>query len=317
MMLAKVFSIVRLHGVARRLSANVVVVACVLAALPHTAIAEELPGEGALSAQTSPGQTSAGAPAMPLGSTSANIGPASTPLFVRSASPAYAAPAYSSVPGYAPPTYSVLDGGGLSFTATSRGRALDCLTMAIAYEAGREPLAGQQAVAQVILNRTHVRRFPGSVCGVVFDGSQRMTGCQFTFTCDGSIRRRLRETTLESARLAATSVLSGQAPDWVNGATHYHANYVSPYWAGTGTRVTQIGAHIFYRMPGDSGTSATGSLTSNEPSVAALQSFSAQSRPRQQMRIRPSASSPRPMFAPWGVPMAAAGATAGSSTGRN
>ena len=144
-----------------------------------------------------------------------------------------------------------------------------------------------------------------------------MTGCQFPFTCDGSIRRRLRETTLESARIAATSVLSGQAPDWVNGATHYHANYVSPYWAGTGTRVTQIGAHIFYRMPGDSGTSATASLSNNEPSVAALQAFGAQPRLRAQVRVRPSPNAPRPLFAPWGVPMAAAGSPVGAFAGQN
>ncbi len=276
-----------------------------LAAVPQTVRAEDLVSDGAATAQA---ETATASPL--LGSTRARIGPASTPLFVRLAPPANAASAYNPLPAYAPPVYSVLDEGSLAFTANSRSRALDCLTMAIAYEAGREPLAGQQAVAQVILNRTHVRRFPSSVCGVVFDGSQRMTGCQFTFTCDGSIRRRLRETTLESARLAATSVLSGQAPDWVNGATHYHANYVSPYWAGTGTRVTQIGAHIFYRMPGDAGTSATASLNSNEPSVAALQGFAAQPRPRQQVRFRASPSAPRPMFAPWGVPMAAAGASA-------
>jgi len=292
----------------RKLAASLLVALAVVVALPQSAQADDVAGNWAAPAQT----TSEGPTAL-VGSTRAQIGPASAPLFVRVAPPAYDAPVYNPS-GYVPPAYSVLDEGGLSFTAASRNRALDCLTMAIAYEAGREPLAGQQAVAQVILNRTHVRRFPGSVCGVVFDGSQRMTGCQFTFTCDGSIRRRLRETTLESARMAATSVLSGQAPDWVNGATHYHANYVSPYWAGTGTRVTQIGAHIFYRMPGDSGSSATASLSNNEPAVPALQSVGAQ---RRQARVRVAPNAPRPLFAPWGVPMAAAGPTGGVLAGQN
>ncbi len=283
-----------------------------LAALPQSALADNTSGNWAESSQTN----AAGA-ALPIGSTTAHIGPASAPLFVSVAAPAYAASG-TNPSVYTPPAYSVLDDGGLSFGASSRSRALVCLTMAIAYEAGREPLAGQQAVAQVILNRTHVRRFPGSVCGVVFDGSQRVTGCQFTFTCDGSIRRRLREATLESARLAATSVLSGKAPDWVNGATHYHANYVSPYWAGSGTRVTQIGAHIFYRMPGDAGTSATASLSNNEPAVPPLKSRSAQPRQFQQIRLRAfSPTAPKPLFAPWGVPMAAAAPTTGAFPGQN
>lgn len=274
-----------------------------LSAVPQAALAEDVPGDMASSVHAG-----AAAPSITVGSTRARIGPASTPLFVRLAPPAQTAPADSLVPAYAPSTYSVLDGGGLLSAETSRSRALECMTMAVAYEAGREPLAGQQAVAQVILNRTRVRRFPSSVCGVVFDGSHRTTGCQFTFTCDGSIRRALRGTTLESARMAALSVLSGRAPDWVNGATHYHASYVNPYWADTGTRVTRIGAHIFYRMPGDSGTSAAAALTSPEPAIAALQGLGARPRAQPRARANLSPSAPRRMFAPWGVPMAAAGA---------
>lgn len=130
-------------------------------------------------------QAGTGVPALTIGATPARIGPASTPLFVRSAPEPDAAAAYNPLSSYAPPAVSQLDVGSLPAAVTAQSRALDCLTMAIAYEAGREPLAGQQAVAQVILNRTRVARFPSSVCGVVFDGSQRTTGCQFTFTCDG------------------------------------------------------------------------------------------------------------------------------------
>ena len=72
----------------------------------------------------------------------------------------------------------------------ARARALECLTSAVYYEAGNESADGQQAVAQVVLNRVRHPAFPSSVCGVVYQGSTRATGCQFTFTCDGSLARR-------------------------------------------------------------------------------------------------------------------------------
>lgn len=273
----------------------------VAVAMPQTAFAEDAPGQAGL---------------MVLGpAAQARIGPASTPLFVRSAPVPESANTYNPLTAYAPTASPDVD--SLSAAATSHDRALDCLTMAIAYEAGQEPMAGQQAVAQVILNRTRVARFPSSVCGVVFEGSQRSTGCQFTFTCDGSIRRRLRDTTLATARMAALSVLTGQAPDRVNGATHYHANYVNPYWAYTGTRVAQIGAHIFYRMPGDANGSAAATPTSEEPGLAALAASRVQARalPRARQRAAPGAT--RQLFAPWGVPMAAANDATAMLLGQN
>ncbi len=190
---------------------------------------------------------------------------------------------------------------------SSHERAVDCMAMAIAYEAGNQPIEGQQAVGQVILNRLRVARFPKSVCGVVFDGSARRTGCQFTFTCDGSIQRRLSDTRLLVAREVATAVLSGDAPDRVGGATHYHADYVQPYWADTGTRVTKIGAHIFYRMPGDAALAAPLALAAAaaEPVVAQMPRFGARRRNPGLARTTPAAT--RSMFAPWGLPVASAG----------
>lgn len=111
---------------------------------------------------------------------------------------------------------------------TDEDRALRCMALAIAYEAGYEPPSGQRAVGEVILNRTHHPAYPKSVCGVVFQGSSRRTGCQFTFTCDGALRRILPEPIMTGAREAARRVLAGEAPPLVGGATHYHANYVSP-----------------------------------------------------------------------------------------
>jgi hypothetical protein len=188
-----------------------------------------------------------------------------------------------------------------------RGRALDCMSMAIAYEAAGQPVEGQQAVGQVILNRMRDPRFPKTVCGVVFQGSTRVTGCQFTFTCDGSFRRRRTDTTMLVARGIAQTVLNGNAPDRVAGATHYHADYVLPYWAASGMAVARIGAHIFYRMPGDRLRGmAAATLTRAEPEMPALRTFS---RHQHMSRLGPELAQAAPvaahaLFSPWGLPVA-------------
>lgn len=128
--------------------------------------------------------------------------------------------------------------------------AAECLALAITYEAGLEPLAGQEAVAQVILNRVRHAAYPDSACGVVWQGSHRRTGCQFTFTCDGSLRRTRSARAMAAARAVAVRVLAGESTDHVRGSTHYHADYVAPYWAPSLTRVRQIATHVFYRQPG-------------------------------------------------------------------
>ena len=132
-------------------------------------------------------------------------------------------------------------------------RAVDCLTAAIYYEAGYESAAGQQAVAQVVLNRMRHPSYPKTVCGVVFQGSNRTTGCQFTFTCDGSLTRRPAPAVWERARKIAVEALNGKVMKSVGNATHYHANYVVPYWASSLAKVTTIGTHIFYRWNGGAG----------------------------------------------------------------
>jgi spore germination cell wall hydrolase CwlJ-like protein len=130
-------------------------------------------------------------------------------------------------------------------------RAAQCLTQAIYYEAATEPADGKRAVAQVILNRVRSPAFPNSVCGVVYQGSQKQTGCQFTFTCDGALGRTPNPRLWQSAREIATAALRGQVFAPVGHATHYHANYVVPYWAGSMAKVTVIGAHLFYRWSGN------------------------------------------------------------------
>ncbi len=134
-------------------------------------------------------------------------------------------------------------------------RALRCLTQAIYYEAGFEPVEGRYAVAQVILNRMRHPAYPNSICGVVYQGSTR-PGCQFSFTCDGSLYRAPDPKAWATARDIASQVLAGRVASSVGMATHYHANYVSPYWAPKLTKITKIGAHIFYRWPGSWGRPA-------------------------------------------------------------
>lgn len=136
-----------------------------------------------------------------------------------------------------------------------RERGLDCLALAIVHEAGQEPRAGQEAVAEVVLNRLAHPAYPKSICAVVFAGADRATGCQFSFTCDGSLRRVIAPARLAAARAVAAAVLDGRAVRHVPGATHYHASYVAPRWAPGLVRLSGIGQHIFYRR-GDGGAAA-------------------------------------------------------------
>lgn len=134
--------------------------------------------------------------------------------------------------------------------ALDEARALDCLTAAVYYEAALESVEGQRAVAQVVLNRMRHPAFPKSVCGVVFQGAERTTGCQFTFTCDGSLRRDPEPTLWERSRGVARAALNGYVMRKVGNATHYHAVYVAPYWSPSLAKVGTIGAHVFYRWTG-------------------------------------------------------------------
>lgn len=144
------------------------------------------------------------------------------------------------------------------FTApsgTDYASALDCMTTAIYYEAGYETVDGQRAVAQVVLNRLRHPAFPKTVCGVVYQGAPN-PGCQFSFACDGSLARAPATAAWRRARQVATEALRGHVMAEVGQATHYHADYVAPYWAPKLAKVKQIGAHIFYRWPGSWGRRA-------------------------------------------------------------
>lgn len=132
-------------------------------------------------------------------------------------------------------------------------RALKCLTDALYYEAANEPELGQRAVAQVILNRMRHPTFPNSVCGVIYQGSDRTTGCQFSYSCDGSMVRVPARTPWLRVQNIAAQALAGYVYAPVGTATHYHANNVYPYWAPSLNFISTIGAHSFYSWKGSAG----------------------------------------------------------------
>ena len=143
----------------------------------------------------------------------------------------------------------------LSGNDLDQQRALLCLTQAVYYEAGFEPVEGRRAVAQVVLNRLRHPAFPKSVCGVVYQGAGSGT-CQFTFVCDGALYRRPAADAWIEAEKIARAALSGYVETSVGEATHYHADYVAPRWAPMLAKVAEIGQHIFYRWPGGWGQPA-------------------------------------------------------------
>jgi hypothetical protein len=144
----------------------------------------------------------------------------------------------------------------LRTTGEDRRRALRCLTQAVYYEAALEPTEGQEAVAQVVLNRVRDPNYPNTVCGVVFQGAERVTGCQFSFTCDGALSQGPVPWAWKRAEAVAARALNGHVAARVGTATHYHADYVHPWWAPTLLKIDQIGAHIFYRWKGVYGETA-------------------------------------------------------------
>jgi len=126
-----------------------------------------------------------------------------------------------------------------------------CLATAIYFEARGEPVAGQAAVAQVVLNRLRSDRYPKSVCGVVYQNAQARNRCQFSFACDGKSDVPREAAAWSRARNVAADALAHRREVWAVGdATLYHARYVSPTWAPKVTLVSSIGQHMFYIEPG-------------------------------------------------------------------
>jgi len=156
--------------------------------------------------------------------------------------------------------YAAAESTGPSFVATlnqrDRMRATLCLASAIYYEAATEPDEGQRAVAQVVLNRVRHREWPQTICGVVYQGSS-LPGCQFSFACDGAMARGPMLAAWIRARRVAERALAGEVYAPVGSATFYHTTKVAPTWGRRMTPVAVVGAHIFYRMPGDAPDAAS------------------------------------------------------------
>ncbi len=129
----------------------------------------------------------------------------------------------------------------------------------------------------MVLNRLRHPAFPKTVCGVVFEGQERVTGCQFTFTCDGALTRWTpSETMLREARARAAQALSGRVYKPVGYSTHYHTDWVVPYWQSSLDKVAAIHSHLFFRWAGWWGTppAFNRSVASVEPSIPKLAAIS-------------------------------------------
>lgn len=124
-----------------------------------------------------------------------------------------------------------------------------CLSEALYFEARGESLAGQIAVAEVILNRVDSRSYPDTVCAVVQQGQERRNACQFSFICDGKAERIGNRKVFEKLGKVSWLMLQGKPRVLTGEATHYHNLSVEPRWSKRLHRTARIGDHIFYRKP--------------------------------------------------------------------
>lgn len=127
------------------------------------------------------------------------------------------------------------------------GREWQCLTEALYFEARGESVAGQFAVAEVILNRVDHANYPDTICGVVNQGTGRRFACQFTYTCDGRPETVTEHAVYDRLGRIARIMMDGGPRALTSGATHYHANWVNPSWARDFPQTAEIGVHLFYR----------------------------------------------------------------------
>lgn len=172
---------------------------------------------------------------------------------------------------FAPAKPSPAPGFRFVGSAADRREATECLALTAMAEAGGSD-AGQRAVIQVVLNRVRHPAFPRTICGVVFQGSDRQTGCQFTYTCDGSLSRRYPPSAWQAARRRAAEALNGYVFKPIGRATHYHTNWVYPYWSDSLDKLAQVDTHLFFLWRGFWGTAGAfnQAYRGAEPSLAML-----------------------------------------------
>lgn len=180
-------------------------------------------------------------PSLPRADAITLVGAAATPAALQLAEATYVGPAARPY---------VFKGA----TPLDSSRAQYCLTAAIYYEAASETDNGMRGVAQTVLNRVRHPSFPNSVCGVVFQGSQRAGVCQFTFACDGAMARAPSASGWARASRIASEALNGKVFASVGLATHYHTQAIWPRWGKSLVMTNIVGAHIFHRWRGRWGT---------------------------------------------------------------
>ena len=135
-----------------------------------------------------------------------------------------------------------------SLPVASGGAEFECLAEALYFEARGESVRGIFAVAEVIMNRVDSSLYPGSVCGVVNQGTGRMYACQFTYTCDGNSDVIREQGAYARVAKVARLMIDGAERPLTDGATHYHTTAVSPSWARRFPQTARIGSHLFYRQ---------------------------------------------------------------------
>ncbi len=217
----------------------------------------------------------------------------------------------------------------LGLDGASRAHAEKCLSEAIYFEARGEPFTGQEAVAQVVMNRVFSGYYPHDVCGVVFQNASHRFACQFTFACEGKDLSQIDEPDMwEQAKQIARKMLDGKI--WladIGHATHYHAYWVHPSWVHEMVRLYRLGVHTFYRPRAwgdDEPTWSPAAETSSADTPAANPQAAAATKPQTDAAATPQATAvkaeapavtPRPQ-APADatpVPVAAKGSQAAAS----
>jgi len=136
----------------------------------------------------------------------------------------------------------------LHLSGKARAKAERCLANAVYFEARGEPVRGQIAVAQVVMNRVFFDFYPNKVCNVVYQNAHRRNACQFTFACDGIPDVVTEPDAWRRAKRIAKDVLDGKLwLDDIGKATHYHAYWVRPSWVHEMRKLYRLGVHTFYR----------------------------------------------------------------------
>ena len=167
-----------------------------------------------------------------------------TSLPMSAAIPLRMVPLPTPAPGVPPPSPAQR----LHLEGKEYAKAERCLANAIYFEARSEPIKGQQAVAQVVVNRAFSGFYPNDICGVVYQNAHRHLSCQFTFACDGKRKAITERGHWARANRIAKQTLDGQiyVPE-VAKSTHYHAVYVHPNWVREMKKMVRFGVHNFYR----------------------------------------------------------------------